>query len=99
MSPYRYWPAGAPCPRQVLVLFEPPTFDDEKVSTDPCMDDIKPTNEKNGTTPCKDDNFKSFQVTNDKISTAAHMDDIKPTNEKNGTTRCKDDNFKSTRLA
>jgi hypothetical protein len=86
MSPCRYWPAGAPCPQQVLVLFELLRFDDEKSSTDPCMEDFKPATEKNGIKPTESVPNCMHDMNDIKpmISTTDCMDDIKPTSERNG---------------
>jgi len=94
MSPYRYWPAGAPCPQQVIVLYELLKFDDEKISTVSCTNGITSTNESNSMTFCKDDNSKVPEFTDDGTKPSENfpncIDDIsfKPMIS---TTHCMDD--------
>ena len=114
MTLHRYWPAGAPCPRQVLILVELLRFDldTEKISMTTVHDDNDSSNgndsknEKISMTPAHDGNNPSNgnESTNEKISmTTAHDGNTssngnKSVNEKISTTPAHDGNDSWTKL-
>jgi hypothetical protein len=82
MPPYRYWPAGAPCPHTVLVLFELLRLDTKKISTPPCKDDRDAQDVKICMAPTHDDSC----TVNETICMEPHKDNFRTQDERIGMT-------------